>query len=307
LKFMADNAVIPLAVPDLRGNEAAYLARCVAENWVSSAGPEVRALETRMAQLCGVDHAVATVNGTTALHLALITAGVGPGDLVALGMDRIKIASGELTNVEALRTFAGFGLPVILSTGMTTLDEVGAALAVLAAAGGDDVTLLHCTSLHPAPPETLNLRAMVTMAERFARPVGYSDHSLDDYASIAAVALGARVIEKHFTLDRTLPGPDHQASLEPDALAAMITRLRQTVTALGDGEKRPAPGEIETAALVRRSWHAMRDLVAGAVVGGSDVVLKRPADGLDPASSPVGRTLVNPVDAGAPVRAGDLS
>ncbi|MDP7690334.1 MAG: DegT/DnrJ/EryC1/StrS family aminotransferase [Vicinamibacterales bacterium] len=122
---MADNAVIPLAVPDLRGNEAAYLARCVAENWVSSAGPEVRALETRMAQLCGVDHAVATVNGTTALHLALITAGVGPGDLVALGMDRIKIASGELTNVEALRTFAGFGLPVILSTGMTTLDEVG--------------------------------------------------------------------------------------------------------------------------------------------------------------------------------------
>ncbi len=304
---MADNAVIPLAVPDLRGNETAYLARCVAENWVSSAGPEVRALETRMAQLCGVDHAVATVNGTTALHLALITAGVGPGDLVALGMDRIKIASGELTNVEALRTFAGFGLPVILSTGMTTLDEVGAALAVLAAAGGDDVTLLHCTSLHPAPPETLNLRAMVTMAERFARPVGYSDHSLDDYASIAAVALGARVIEKHFTLDRTLPGPDHQASLEPDALAAMITRLRQTVTALGDGEKRPAPGEIETAALVRRSWHAMRDLVAGAVVGGSDVVLKRPADGLDPASSPVGRTLVNPVDAGAPVRAGDLS
>ena len=304
---MADNAVIPLAVPDLRGNEAAYLARCVAENWVSSAGPEVRALETRMAQLCGVDHAVATVNGTTALHLALITAGVGPGDLVALGMDRIKIASGELTNVEALRTFAGFGLPVILSTGMTTLDEVGAALAVLAAAGGDDVTLLHCTSLHPAPPETLNLRAMVTMAERFARPVGYSDHSLDDYASIAAVALGARVIEKHFTLDRTLPGPDHQASLEPDALAAMITRLRQTVTALGDGEKRPAPGEVETAALVRRSWHAMRDLVAGAVVGGSDVVLKRPADGLDPASSPVGRTLVNPVDAGAPVRAGDLS
>ncbi len=304
---MADNAVIPLAVPDLRGNEAAYLARCVAENWVSSAGPEVRALETRMAQLCGVDHAVATVNGTTALHLALITAGVGPGDLVALGMDRIKIASGELTNVEALRTFAGFGLPVILSTGMTTLDEVGAALAVLAAAGGDDVTLLHCTSLHPAPPETLNLRAMVTMAERFARPVGYSDHSLDDYASIAAVALGARVIEKHFTLDRTLPGPDHQASLEPDALAAMITRLRQTVTALGDGEKRPAPGEIETAALVRRSWHAMRDLVASAVVGGSDVVLKRPADGLDPASSPVGRTLVNPVDAGAPVRAGDLS
>lgn len=231
----------------------------------------------------------------------------GAADLVALGMDRIKIASGELTNVEALRTFAGFGLPVILSTGMTTLDEVGAALAVLDDAGAADVTLLHCTSLYPAPAETLNLRAMVTMAERFGRPVGYSDHSLDDYASIAAVALGACVIEKHFTLDRALPGPDHQASLEPTALAAMITRLRHTVAALGDGKKRPAPGEIETAALVRRSWHATRDLSPGAVIGADDVVLKRPADGLDPAASPVGRTLAGPVDGGAPVRAHDLS
>jgi|ETNmetMinimDraft_35_1059890.scaffolds.fasta_scaffold66281_2 N-acetylneuraminate synthase/N,N'-diacetyllegionaminate synthase len=228
-------------------------------------------------------------------------------DLIALGMDRIKIASGELTNVEALATFAGFGLPLILSTGMTTLDEVGAALAVLEDGGADDVTLLHCTSLYPAPAETLNLRAMVTMAERFARPVGYSDHSLDDYASIAAVALGASVIEKHFTLDRSLPGPDHQASLEPHALAAMIARLRLTATALGDGEKRPAPGEIETAALVRRSWHATRTLTAGAVVAATDVVLKRPADGLDPASSPVGQTLANAIDGGAPVRSGDLS
>ena len=148
---------------------------------------------------------------------------------------------------------------------------------------------------------------MVTMAERFARPVGYSDHSLDDYASIAAVALGASVIEKHFTLDRSLPGPDHQASLEPHALAAMIARLRLTATALGDGEKRPAPGEIETAALVRRSWHATRTLTAGAVVAATDVVLKRPADGLDPASSPVGQTLANAIDGGAPVRSGDLS
>jgi N-acetylneuraminate synthase/N,N'-diacetyllegionaminate synthase len=231
----------------------------------------------------------------------------GATDLVALGMDRLKVASGELTNVEALRAFAAFGLPVILSTGMTTLDEVGAALAVLDDAGARDVTLLHCTSLYPAPPETLNLRAMATMAERFARPVGYSDHSLDDYASIAAVALGACIIEKHFTLDRSLPGPDHQASLEPDALAAMITRLRQTEQSLGDGEKRPAPGEAETAALVRRSWHAARDLAAGAVVDGSDAVLMRPADGLDPASSPVGRTLAQALAQGAPIRAGDLT
>lgn len=229
------------------------------------------------------------------------------GALIGLGMDRIKIASGELTNTQALSAFAGFGLPIILSTGMATLDEVDAALGVLSEHGADDVTLLHCTSLYPAPPETLNLRAITTMAERFGRPVGYSDHSLGDQASIAAVALGATVIEKHFTLDRNLPGPDHQASLEPDELRSMIDKLRATAVALGNGDKQPTPDERETARLVRRSWHAARDLAAGTVLTGGDLVLVRPADGLSPAKSPLGQTLDRALGAGTPVRAEDLA
>ena len=207
------------------------------------------------------------------------------GDLVGMGMERIKVASGEITNLPALRHFAGFGLPVLLSTGMATLDEVGVALAALEDAGAGAVTLLHCTSLYPAPVETANLRAMVTMAKVFARPVGYSDHTLGDEVAVAAVALGASVIEKHFTLDSTLPGPDHAASLEPEALAAMVQRLRNTACALGDGIKRPAPGEAETAEVVRRSWHARRDLSAGAVLSEADCALKRPATGLPPSTA----------------------
>jgi len=228
------------------------------------------------------------------------------GALIAMGMDRIKIASGELTNTEALSAFAGFGLPIILSTGMATLDEVDAALAVLTEHGATDITLLHCTSLYPAPPESLNLRAITTMAKRFGRPVGYSDHSLGDQASIAAVALGATVIEKHFTLDRALPGPDHQASLEPNELGSMIKKLRATAMALGDGDKKPTAGERETAQLVRRSWHAARDLAAGTVLVHADVVLVRPADGLSPADSPLGHRLDRALGAGTPVRAEDL-
>ena len=227
--------------------------------------------------------------------------------LVGFGMDRIKVASGELTNTPALRRFAALGLPVLLSTGMATLDEVAVAIDQLKSAGTTDITLLHCTSLYPAVPESLNLRAMVTMADAFGLPVGYSDHSLGDHASVAAVALGASVIEKHFTLDRSLPGPDHKASLEPGDLAAMICKLRETAAMLGDGDKKPAPGEAETAALVRRSWHARRDLPAGAVVKAGDVALKRPADGLSPAQSPVGRTLSAAVKANAPLRAADLA
>ena len=153
--------------------------------------------------------------------------------LVGMGMDRIKVASGEITNTPALRRFAQLGLPVILSTGMATMDEVGAAVDTLQDAGARDITLLHCTSLYPAPAEALNLRAMTAMAERFKLPVGYSDHSLGDHAAIAAVALGAQVIEKHFTLDRSLPGPDHKASLEPDELADMIRKLRETARHAG--------------------------------------------------------------------------
>lgn len=226
--------------------------------------------------------------------------------LLSMGMDRIKIPSGEVTNGPMLRELARLRLPVILSTGMATLDEVDAALAVLSEAGADDITILHCTSLYPAPPESLNLRAITTMAGHFGRPVGYSDHSLGDTAATAAVALGATVIEKHFTLDRALPGPDHKASLEPDELALMVGKLRDVASMLGDGQKRPVVDEIETAALVRRSWHARRDLPSGTHLAASDLVLKRPADGLSPSVSPVGRRLVHDIAADAPVRQSDL-
>lgn len=226
--------------------------------------------------------------------------------LVAMGMDRIKIPSGEITNEPMLHDLARFRLPIILSTGMTTLDEVEAALTILTEAGAGDITVLHCTSLYPAPSESLNLRAMTTMARHFGRPVGYSDHSLGDTAAIAAVALGATVIEKHFTLDRSLPGPDHRASLEPGEFAGMVRKLHDTVSMLGDGEKRPVGEEIATASLVRRSWHARRELRSGTDLAASDLVLKRPAHGLPPSAPPIGRRLANNIEADAPIRQSDL-
>ncbi len=226
--------------------------------------------------------------------------------MVAMGMDRIKIPSGEITNEPMLRDLARFRLPIILSTGMATLDEVGAALATLSGAGVDDITILHCTSLYPAPSDSLNLHAMATMARHFGLPVGYSDHSLGDTAAIAAVALGATIIEKHFTLDRSLPGPDHKASLEPDEFAGMVRKLRDALSMLGDGEKRPVGDEIATASLVRRSWHARHDLRSGASLAASDLVLKRPAHGLPPSAPPIGRRLANDIAADAPVRQSDL-
>lgn len=208
--------------------------------------------------------------------------------LVSLGMPAIKVASGELTNDPALVSFARFDLPVILSTGMASKDEVAHAISVLKSAGVTDITVLQCTSLYPAPPETLNLRAIHTMRECFGLPTGFSDHSLGDHASIAAAALGAVVIEKHFTLDRNLPGPDHLASLEPDELAAMMDKLAAVAAGLGDGVKKPHLKEQETAALVRRSWHLARDVAEGAVLQQDDVVLLRPDDGIPPSRDVVG-------------------
>lgn len=228
-------------------------------------------------------------------------------DLLQLGMRSIKIASGELTNHPALATAARYKLPMMVSTGMATLEEVGAALAVIAKAGPALVTLLQCTSLYPAPMDSMNLRAMMTMQQRFGTPVGLSDHSLGEHAAIAAVALGAAVIEKHLTLDRNLPGPDHRASLDPKDFATMVTHLREVHAALGDGVKRPSPDEMETARLVRRSWHARRALNAGHRLLEDDLTLTRPADGLPPAISPAGRTLAVAVAAAAPIRAEDLS
>ena len=226
--------------------------------------------------------------------------------LVAMGMRRVKVASGELTNTPALRRFAALRLPMLLSTGMATLEEVKHAVAAAREAGASDITLLHCTTLYPAPDTSINLNAMTTMRTQLGLPVGYSDHSPGDYVSVAAVALGASVIEKHFTLDRSLPGPDHQSSLEPAELVAFVEKLRATAKSLGDGVKRPAPGEQETAQLVRRSWHAARALAAGTVLTAADAVLKRPANGLSPDHDLVGRRLSHARNADEPIRATDL-
>lgn len=208
--------------------------------------------------------------------------------LIDMGMRRIKIASGELTNTPALRRFGRLGLPVILSTGMATDFEVDEAISVLRQAGSKEITVLQCTSIYPAPISQANLRAMVEMGLRNNVAFGYSDHTIDDHVSIGAVALGACIIEKHFTLDTSLPGPDHLASIEPHALARMVVRLKETSLALGDAEKIPSSEELETAKLVRRSWHASRDLQAGSILTNADLVLKRPADGFSPAHAPIG-------------------
>lgn len=206
-------------------------------------------------------------------------------DLIALGMKRIKIASGELTNKPALERFAKAGLPIFLSTGMASDAEVDEAIFCLRTAGARDLTVLQCTSIYPAPPALANLNAMVAMGRRNGIPFGYSDHTLDDHLAIAASALGASVIEKHFTLDCALPGPDHRASLDPKALTRMVKRLRETAEGLGSALKAPGPEERATAAIVRRSWHAARALEAGTVLKPSDLILKRPANGLPPARS----------------------
>lgn len=204
--------------------------------------------------------------------------------LVDLGVRRLKVPSGEITNLPYLRHVGSRGLPVVLSTGMSDLDEVGAALAVLEAAGSSraSITVLHCTSEYPTPASDVNLRAMVTMAAAFAVRVGYSDHTMGHEVAVAAVALGASVIEKHLTLDRTAVGPDHAASLEPAALAEMITAIRTIEAALGDGVKTPQPGELANRAVARRSLVATAPIRAGEPFTEANVAAKRPSTGLSP-------------------------
>jgi len=185
--------------------------------------------------------------------------------LIELGIRRLKIPSGEITNLPYLRHLGGAGLPIIMSTGMSELDEVAAALSTLEAAGAsrEAITVLHCTTEYPAPASDVNLRAMVTMAAEFAVRVGYSDHTLGHEVAVAAVALGASVIEKHLTLDRTAPGPDHAASLEPAAFAEMVDAIRMVEVALGDGVKSAQPGELANRAVARRSLVAIDAIRAG--------------------------------------------
>ncbi|WKA26983.1 N-acetylneuraminate synthase [Bradyrhizobium roseum] len=225
-----------------------------------------------------------------------------------IGVSTLKVGSGDLTNAPLLLHLARFRLPIILSTGMATLAEVEQALGVIAFGYLADahtrpspadfsnllldrgtwtelrakVTLLHCTTEYPAEPESINLRAMATLHDAFGLPVGFSDHSRGIHVAAAAVALGAAVIEKHLTLDRNLPGPDHRASVEPDEMTAMIASIRDVEAALGDGRKVPAREEIPNRAVARRSLVAIRAVCAGERFTEDNLGVKRPGDGIAP-------------------------
>lgn len=204
--------------------------------------------------------------------------------LVDLGIDSMKIPSGDITNLPALRRIGSLGLPVMLSTGMATLGEIEAAIGELERAGTPRarITVLHCTTEYPAPMVEVNLRAMCTIREAFGVAVGYSDHTEGIEVAVAAVALGATVIEKHFTLDRNLPGPDHKASLEPAELKAMVDAIRNIEAAMGDGIKQPGPSERRNMPIARKSLVAARAITAGEVFSADNVAVKRPGDGISP-------------------------
>lgn len=223
------------------------------------------------------------------------------------GVRYVKVPSGEITNLRLLLAAGHTGLPVLLSTGMANMGEIDAAIAALchgAAEGGREpmsideltaartsaagrsllerLTLLHCTTAYPVPSEQANLRAMDAMRAQFRVPIGYSDHTMGINASLAAAARGAVVIEKHITLDRNLPGPDHKASLEPDEFAVMVSSIREICKMLGTGEKVAMPAELENIDVARRSVVAARDIAEGEVFTPEMVDVKRPGGGLSP-------------------------
>jgi N-acetylneuraminate synthase len=229
--------------------------------------------------------------------------------LADLGVVGFKLGSGDLTNLPFLAEIAAFKRPMILSSGMATLDEVEDAIATLHQHGCRDVAMLHCVSSYPAPVDQTNLLAMDSIRLAVGGPVGMSDHSMGWEVTLAAVARGAKVIEKHLTLDRTLPGPDHAASIEPHEFKRMMEQIRLVESALGDGIKRPAPCERDTAEVARRSVVAARDLPAGTRLTAADLAIKRPGTGIEPRhhATIAGRTLRRAIAVDEPLRWEDLA
>lgn len=200
--------------------------------------------------------------------------------LIDLGIDLVKLGSGEITNIPYLRYVGGLNLPVILSTGMSNLAQVANAYDTLVNAGANDVSILHCTTNYPCPMDEVNLKAMCTLRDAFKCPVGYSDHTMGTEVPVAAVALGAEIIEKHFTLDRTMEGPDHKASLEPAELKLMVQQIRNIEAALGDGIKRPNKSEVENAKVVLKSILAKCPIKKGELLTPDNLVVKRASSGI---------------------------
>jgi N,N'-diacetyllegionaminate synthase len=237
--------------------------------------------------------------------------------LLALGMKRIKVPSGEITNEPFLAFLAAKGVPLIVSTGMASMEEIRRAVEIIETtrkgAGfaeplADVLTILHCTSNYPAECSDVNLRAMQSIARDTAVPVGYSDHTLGLAVSTAAVAMGATVIEKHFTLDRSMPGPDHKASLSPEELGQLVRQIRDVEAALGSPVKQPTASELPVRALVRRSVTAAKPLRAGQAITAADVVLLRPGTGITPGEllKVLGKHAAHDIAAGATLQWSDL-
>ena len=205
--------------------------------------------------------------------------------LNGLGLQLFKVPSGEITNYPYLKAIAAYNKHVILSTGMCTIEEINDALSVLLTAGlsKKQISILHCNTEYPTPMKDVNLKAMVSIKEKFDVEVGYSDHTLGIEVPIAAVAMGAVIIEKHFTLDRTLPGPDHIASLEPAELKQMVMAIRNIELAIsGSGEKEPSESEVKNIAIARKSIHVNNGMTKGQIISNEDLIALRPGDGISP-------------------------
>lgn len=228
--------------------------------------------------------------------------------LDSLGVPAFKIASAEMVNLPMLRYIARKGRPIFMSTGMSDLGEVESSVRAVWSCGNRQLVLLHCVSNYPAKLEEVNLRAMGTLAQAFQVPVGYSDHTLGIEVALASAALGACVIEKHFTLDRAMPGPDHRASLDPAGLAAMVAGIRTVELAMGNGIKTPADSEKANQAVMRRGLYARRSLNPGEVLQEEDLIALRPAKGLSPQfiDQIAGRKLRRRLSSGSPLTWSDL-
>lgn len=221
--------------------------------------------------------------------------------LLSLGVDALKVSSGELTNLPFLRELSSFGVALLVSTGMGSADEVAA--AVDACREAPFLGVFHCVTSYPAPLDQCNLQAIPQLSRSLGVPVGWSDHTLGLESATVAAALGARLFEKHFTLDRTMEGPDHTASLEPDELGEYVRTLQGIPAMLGDGRKRRMPAEQENASLVRRSWHAVRDLPVGHVLTEADIVALRPESGITPIVDIIGAKTTSPIARGTAITA----
>ena len=202
--------------------------------------------------------------------------------LNSIGMKIWKIPSGEITNLPLLQYIGSRNSKIILSTGMSDIEEVEDAVKVLNESGKNEIILLHCTTQYPAPYESVNLKAMCTLRDRFDIDVGYSDHTTGSEVAVAAVSLGAKVIEKHFTLDRTMDGPDHKASVEPNELRQLVSSIRNIELALGDGNKRIQEAELNNRDIARKSIVARSDIKKGEIITESMLIMKRPGTGVSP-------------------------